>query len=314
MDISSFLMIGNKESGKTTSMISAYGKLSHHGVNGFRIESPDKATMSEFNSMYDDLKNGDYPLATQKRSCYSFDLYYKGTVVHKFEWKDFYGGIINETVTENSSILKDDMLSSSGMMIFFDAEKLYNNSIDTKVRRIIHLISQNFRSIEKPYFITIVVTKFDLLSDFQRNDTEKWLYPLNPFLNAINSSEYINVQIIPTSSTSCGFVNVEIPILYLLHGTMYYYCKWKSEELEKGIQTFKEYDSNAGFLDDVISTVFGAPTYRELAQQKANELNPQIDFYNQVLNSLKSLESYFENIDLMENFKKIKNINNKYNF
>lgn len=314
MDISSFLMIGNKESGKTTSMISAYGKLSNHGVNGFKIESPDKATTSEFNSMYDDLKNGDYPLATQKRNSYLFDLYYKGAVVHKFEWKDFYGGIINETVTESSRILKDDMLSSSGMMIFFDAVKLYNNSIDTKVRRIIHLISQNFRSIEKPYFITIVVTKFDLLSDFQRNDAEKWLNPLEPFLKAIDSSEYINVQIVPISCTSYGFVNVDIPILYLLHGTMYNYCKWKSEELEKGIQTVKEYDSNSGFFDDVISFVCGAPTYRDLAQQKANELNPQIDFYNQVLTSLNSLRSYFENIDLMENFNKVKFFNTKYNF
>lgn len=313
MENSSFLMIGDKESGKTTSMISAYGKLSHHGVNGFRIESPDKGTSSEFKSMYNDLKDGVYPLATQKRSSYSFDLYYKGDIVQKFEWKDFYGGIINETSTESSRILKDDMLSSSGMMIFFEATKLYNNTIDSKVRRIIHLISQNFRSIEKPYFITIVVTKFDLLSDFERYDTEKWLHPLKPFLNATENSDYINVQIVPISCTSCGFINVEIPILYLLHGTMYYYCIRKSEIIEKQMKKFNEYNDNTGFFDDLISFVCCVPSNRELAERRAKRIRPQIDFYNQVLTSLNSLESYFENINLMENFKKIKT-SNKYNF
>lgn len=314
MDRSSFLMIGNKESGKTTSMVGAYGRLSKHGVNGFKIESPDQSTTSELNSMYDDLKSGDYPLATQKRNVYLFDLLYKGSVVHKFEWKDFYGGIINESLTESAQALKDDMVSSSGMMIFFDAEKLYNNSIDTKVRRIIHLISQNFRSIEKPYFITITITKFDLLTDFQKSDSERWLAPLTPFLNAVNNSDFINASVIPISCTSNGFANVEIPILYLLHGTMSYYCMNRYEELTKEIQTAKEYDENSGVVDDVISFIFGGPTYRELAQNKAKELEPQINFYNQVLESLNSLNTYLQNIDLLESFKRLMNTNSKYKF
>lgn len=38
MDTTSFIMIGNKETGKTTSMISAYGVLSKNGVSGFKIK------------------------------------------------------------------------------------------------------------------------------------------------------------------------------------------------------------------------------------------------------------------------------------
>lgn len=314
MDISSFIMIGNKESGKTTSMVSAYGRLSTHGVNGFKISSPDKAVTTELDSMFEDLRKGDYPLATQKRSIYSFDLFYNNRVVHKFEWKDFYGGVIDESATESSQVLKEDMKSSSGLMLFFDSEKLYNNSIDTKVRRIIHLISQNFRSIEKPFFISIVLTKFDLLSDYQKNDSEKWLAPLTPFLNAVNNSDYINAMIVPTSCTSKGLCNVDIPILFLLHGTMSSYCMLKYEELTNEIKTLKEYDENSGIVDDVISFIFSAPTYREMAKNKALELEPQIDFYNQVLDSLKSLHSYLEGIDLMESFKRTNNINPKYSF
>lgn len=314
MDTSSFIMIGNKESGKTTSMISAYGRLSRYGVNGFKIKAPNQVVKAELDSMFTDLRNGEYPLATQKRSVYSFDLMYNDSMVHKFEWKDFNGGIIDERPNDATRIMKEDMQKSSGLMLFFDAEKLYYNSVDTNVRRILHIISQNLRSIEKPFFISIIITKFDILSDFQKSEEEKILSPLILFLNAIKGSDYIHSVLIPISCTAQGMINVEIPILYMLQGTMTIYCSNKYQELTEEIRTCEHYVEKSGFWNDIKSWLDDVPTYREMAEEKSRNLQPQIDFYNNVLNALNSLEEYLEGINIMEGFRRNQNINKKYNF
>lgn len=314
MVTSSFIMIGNKESGKTTSMISAYGQLSQRGIKEFKIKAPDSIAKAELDSMFEDLKNGEYPLATQKRSKYSFNLTYNGSVVHKFEWKDFNGGIIDERPNDATRVLKEDMKDSSGLMLFFDAEKLYKNSVDTRVRRILHLISQNIGEINKPFFMTLVITKFDLLSDAQRRDENTLFAPLLPFINTVTNNEYINFVLIPISCTAKGMVNVELPLLYMLHGRMTVYCSDKYQELMDEIDSYNRCVDKAGFWDDVKSWWNDERSYREIANSKAQKLQPQIDFYNQVLESLNSLKSYLSNINVMDGFKKQKQNSSKYKF
>ena len=314
MDSSSFIMIGNKEAGKTTSMVSAYGRLSKYGANGFKIKASSQVAKSELDFMFADLKNGNYPLATQKRNIYSFDLMYNGTIVHEFEWKDFNGGIIDERPNDGTRILKEDMQKSSGLMLFFDAEKLYNNIVDVKVRRILHIISQNLRSIEKPFCISIIITKFDVLSDFQKNDADTLLNPLTPLLNIIEGSDNIDTELFPVSCTARGMINVELPLLFMLRGTMSVYCSNKYQELTKEIETYKQYVNKSGWWDDIQSWWDDVPTYREMADKKSRELQPQIDFFFNVLEALESLDKYLTSIDLMEGFRRNQNINKKYKF
>ncbi len=312
MDTTSFIMIGNKETGKTTSMISAYGVLSKNGVSGFKIKALNESDKSELDSLFINLKRGEYPLATAKRSTYFFDLLYKDSPIHRFEWKDFNGGIINEKNIESVQVLKEDMQESSGIMLFFDAEKLYNNSIDTKVRRILHIISQNLVSIERVFYVAIVITKFDLLTDFQRHDIDTLLSPLKPLICNIQNSEYVYSLWIPTSCTANGMINVGIPILYMLHGSMSTYCDDKYAELVDEIQKYQNYVDNSGFFDDIVSFFSDEKTYRQLAQEKYNQVQPQIEYYNNVIEALKHLQKYIEDVDLLKDFFKTKK--NKYNF
>lgn len=153
-----------------------------------------------------------------------------------------------------------------------------------------------------------------MLSDFQKNEEDKILSPLIPFLNAIKCSDYIHSVLIPISCTARGMINVEIPILYMLQGTMTVYCSDKYQELIKEIRTYEHYIEKSGFLDDIKSWLDGLLTYREMAEEKSRNLQPQIDFYNKVLNALNSLEKYLESIDIMEGFRRNQNINKKYNF
>ena len=312
MDTTSFIMIGNKEAGKTTSMISSYGTLSKNGVSGFKIKAVNESDKSELDAMFMNLKSGKYPLATAKRNTYTFHLLYKDSIIHRFEWKDFNGGIIDEKNSESTQTLKEDMQGACGLMLFFDAEKLYRNSLDTKVRKILHIVSQNLVSIERQFYMTIVITKYDLLSDFQKQDWDTLLMPLKPLLNNINNSEFVYYMLVPTSSTINGMVNVDIPLLHMLHGAMSSYCTEKSKELDNEISTYKNYVDRSGFIDDVVSFFSNEPTYRELAKKKYETVQPQVDFYNSVLEALKHLQKYIEEVDLLKGFRKTNNI--KYNF
>lgn len=53
-------------------------------------------------------------------------------------------------------------------------------------------------------------------------------------------------------------------------------------------------------------------TYRQLAQEKYNQVQPQIEYYNNVIEALKHLQKYIEDVDLLKDFFKTKKI--KYNF
>jgi hypothetical protein len=122
-------MIGNKSSGKTTYMTSTYGHLQKNITGGFTIRTVEDIDHSAFISQYHNLKaNGIYPPATMKRNSYDLNLYYNGKNVHSFKWNDFNGGIIDERVTENASILKKDMEVSDCLMIFFYSFEFKNKT------------------------------------------------------------------------------------------------------------------------------------------------------------------------------------------
>lgn len=92
------------------------------------------------------------------------------------------------------------------------------------------------------------------------------------------------------------------------------YCSNKYQNLIKEIDSYKQYVNKSGWWDDIQSWWDGVPTYREMAEEKSRELQPQIVFFNNVLEALESLEKYLTSIDLMEGFRRDQNINKKYKF
>lgn len=105
------LMIGNKDSGKTTYMASSYGLLKG-GKFGFYVHA-DEDTDMQLNKLYASLQQGGYPAPTDKRGSFNFDLYYYHQQVLSFEWLDYYGGVINESKSEQ---LQNDMDDADAIM------------------------------------------------------------------------------------------------------------------------------------------------------------------------------------------------------
>ena len=116
------LMIGNKDSGKTTYMASSYGLL-RGGKFGFRV-CADEDTDMQLNQLYTSIQRGGYPVPTDKRGLFTFDLYYYQQQVLSFEWLDYYGGVINESKSEQ---LQNDMDDADAIMLFIEASALLHN-------------------------------------------------------------------------------------------------------------------------------------------------------------------------------------------
>lgn len=305
-------MIGNKSSGKTTYMTSAYGHLQRDITGGFTIKTVDNIDHNSFVAQYNALKtSGIYPPATMKRSSYNFNLYYNGNNVHSFQWNDFNGGIIDERVTENASFLKKDMENSDGLMLFFDAVELKNNTLETRVRQIIRLIAQNLKNIERQYYISIIVTKADLIKLNSVDDFEVILPPIEPLINIIDVNENIEWLLVPVCCTKEKLVNVDFPILFMLCGGMLNEYLKENEKLEKEISALNYYIEESGLLNDLGSWLLGETSNREKAYKKQQALLAKRDYYEKLENSLNELYNYLCDRDLLKGFS---SRNNKYSF
>lgn len=205
------LMLGNKESGKTTYMASAFGLLSS-GMGGFKLTT-DYDSERWFRDLFHDIQNGRYPSPTNKRSRYCLSLCRQQRKILDFEWLDYNGGVITEKSIDN---LKDDIRSTDGLMIFLEAKALLNHveSIH-KFGRIVRLIHRKLEDENCPLFsVIVVITKYDEISNcFSFNSV---IEPIKGFIYNVSKNDRIYCNVIPVFCTSKSFFNVEIPLFDLL--------------------------------------------------------------------------------------------------
>lgn len=128
-------------------------------------------------------------------------------------------------------------------------------------------------------------------------------------LNIINSSDHIEVRITPVCCIKNKIINTDFPILYMLHGGMLNFIQKEYARLEKERKTHEYYVGKSGFWDDVGSFFRGESTYKELANKKADEINPQIDYFNSMRNTFNIL---IDTLNAKDLYKEFKNINNNY--
>lgn len=287
------LMIGNKESGKTTYMASAFGML-NHGVDDFHINT-DEATRSWYQRLFNSILEGDYPRASDKRDSHKFKLACLGKNVLDFEWIDYNGGII-KTIDANE--LMKDINSCDGTMLFFDADALSRNSPSVhQVRRILSLITEKLGNIKGLLFsVIIVVTKIDLLSSVE--DYQRAIAPLNAFLENARGNDKIYASIIPVSCTADGLYNVELPILDMLDSGLreaYYKTALKVQE---ELAAAQNYQDKSGILDWIDSKLSGVPTYGELARDRMSEAQKQLELFQSIEAPMERLKSYVQSYEL----------------
>lgn len=214
------LMIGNKDSGKTTYMCSAYGLLSK-GDSGCKLKSADN-NREWLRTVFNDIKRGNYPNATNRRNMYDFELFYNKKKLFDINWIDYYGGVISEVSDEE---FERDLNDVDGIMLFLDAVSLYNNNEKAlRLRRLLAIIMNTFRNSDKIIPVEIILTKYDLLSE--NVNFTSLLFPLNQFIKNASKSNIVKVKVTPVSCTSNGFYNVTFPFIDIISK----YVTWATED------------------------------------------------------------------------------------
>ena len=295
------LMIGNKESGKTTYMASAFGLLEGGGADFYiRTDTSSKAWLKK---LYSRIRKGNYPDATDKRASYEFELFYNQTKVIDFNWIDYNGGIITEQSIDN---LLTDINQSDGMMIFLDAEALWRNNIFVhKFRRIFALINSHLEnSVNLLLPIVIVLTKYDRIqADITLDEVTE---NISNFLDNAKKNNKFYVRVVPVSCTKNGFYNVELPILEILNIGMKNEYKNVILEANAYEEEFQKYNKKRkDIIDWSVSRLIGVKTNKEIAEDYRQKALKKTELYELIENTMENLSVYINNYNITYPSKKI---------
>lgn len=283
------LMIGNRDSGKTSYMASAYG-LMNTGKYGFYVYGDDESDMW-LKTIFQQIKAGQYPLPTDKRSQFNFDLYYHHNKVLSFEWVDYFGGVISESKSQE---LAEDIGNADAIMIFLEASALAENKKSvTQFRRIQALITEKLTNMDRHFDVIVVITKYDLIGD--SIPIEEVCKPLDNFAVSLSNRDNIYFRIVPVSCTSSGFVNVDLPLIDILHtglGMRYVAHGLRMKELAESALDF---NNRRGLLDWTVSRLFGLKTNGELAEEKYQDALAEKALCEELEPAFEKLSKYREN-------------------
>ena len=287
------LMVGNKDSGKTTYMASAFGLLAA-GIKGFTIECNNE-TRNWFKKLYQAVQNGEYPMASQKRDEYFFKLSCFGKEVLDFSWIDYNGGVIG---ARDADKLMTDIKECDGVMLFFDAMALRDNAASThQLRRILTLLLKKLGEIEAALFsVILVVTKTDLLRS--SDEYSKAIEPLNRFSDSVSGNDRIYARIVPISCTSRGFYNAELPLLDILDSGLQIECLRTAEQCEQHAETALKFEKKRGLIDWITSIFSGEPTYGELAESEWANAVVQMKLFESIKDPMERLKDYVQNYEV----------------
>lgn len=287
------LMMGNKESGKTTYMASAFGLL-EDGQNGFFIKT-DSSSTQWFRALFKSIKAGFYPSLSDKRNSYEFELYHYQKKVLDFEWIDYYGGVIAEA---NANKLSEDIDSSDGVILFLEASALLNkNNTVTQFRRILALITQKLTKLEHLFTVIIVITKYDMIPDYV--PFSQIQAPLDNFLSTAANNDNIYTCVVPVSCTGKGFFNVELPLLDMLDsGLKIEYIK-VANEAKRLAEEAQDYASKIGVFDWIYSKLNGMATNGEMAESYIKKAQDKIELFKSLKGPMKSLSDFVRDYEIV---------------
>lgn len=288
------LMVGNKESGKTTYMAGSFGVL-EGGINNFFVDT-DASSKKWFQRLFRSIKQGDYPNPTDKRQNYNLKLYHKRQKILDFEWVDYNGGVITEANVEK---FKQDMDSSDGIMIFLEAHALWQNRPSVhKLRRIISLIQEHLENYDKPLLsVIIVLTKYDNIPvDVSFDEVTK---NLQNFMTAVKDNKKIYARIVPISCTTNGFFNVELPLLDVLDSGLMIDYLTNIAAAQYYAEQANENRKKTGFIDELGSFITGNPTYREIAEAYVKMAQERIALIESLEKPIENLRQYISNYEIV---------------
>ncbi|AFZ04563.1 TRAFAC clade GTPase domain-containing protein [Calothrix sp. PCC 6303] len=294
------IMLGHTGVGKTTYMASLYGSM-QQSIEGFRLKASELEDHRRWVDVAEQIQQGKYPALTDQRQEYNFYLRYQGKNILNFAWADYRGGAIRETKeSEQAKALLQDLKTADGIMLFCDCNALaQGDSRSNQIGRMTTLVSQALRELDRPMCLAIVLTKTDLVGDFQVD----LLQSFNGLISAINASDFVLGALLPIA---CGnqLCNVPMPLLFVLHATVAFQAATIYAGVESHAERAKSYEAQSrgfvGVADWVISKISNQETYREMvAKEKRKVVEKQREF-EKIIEPAMSLYNYVQKLPLIK--------------
>ncbi|WP_066349582.1 TRAFAC clade GTPase domain-containing protein [Geminocystis sp. NIES-3708] len=299
--IMKIVMLGHSGVGKTTYMASLYGVL-QQSVQGFRLKTTANEDHKRLVELAENIRQANYPLGTDQRKDYDFDLRYQGDNVLTFSWSDYRGRALTETQdSEQAKLLLQDLKEADGIMIFCDSFLLNQGKVrNSQIGRMISLINHSLKELEHPLSISILLTKFDLLE----NITNQLIKPFEGLITTINCSNNILGAFIPVG---CGVkqINIPIPLLFILNTAVSNRYHVAQKSLVKSKSEAEEFAKNSQGLGGNINWIVSKITGEESNHEKAINAKAKAELHKKEWELIKatceSLEKYIKKIPLIKN-------------
>lgn len=294
------IMLGNSSVGKTTYMASLYG-IMQQKIDGFSLKAANNSDHNEWLNLAQAIANNNYPPSTNQKAEYDFFLQYQGNNIFAFRWFDYRGRAIREKQdSSEAKFLVENLKEADGIIMFCDSEALTNqNRKANEIRRMTVLINQVLQSLERPMYISIILSKVDKISRYD----EKLVSPLSSLIDIINANQWTTAGIIPVA---CGhsFMNVSSPFLFTLYGGVYvqaYILQYLAQEkYQEAATSWEQSKGVGGFLRGIKATWDGKTTDKELATQKYAEAQAYAEKLEFIKEPVEALYKYIERIPMIE--------------
>ena len=288
------LMVGNKDSGKTTYMASSFRVL-ENGINNFYIDTDDDSKRW-FQRVSSAITNGSYPSATDKRQNYSLKLYHWNKEILDFEWVDYNGGVITEKDVTN---FKQDIDDSDSIMIFLEADALWKKlHYVNRLKRIISLIQEHLEKYAKPLLsVIIVVTKYDKIPNGV--SFEEVTKDLQNFVEATKGNKKIYARIVPISCTANGFYNVELPLLDVLDSALEVAYLTNAVAANAYEEQAKAYANQSGIINSFVSWWFRELSNRERATVCYELAQEKVAMFKSLEAPIQALRQYISSYEII---------------
>ena len=259
------VMIGHSKAGKTSYIAAMYEAMTD-GPAGFAVRAMRPEDHQALIRRARHLREGTYPVGTDRRNAYELRLTHDGADVFDFVWRDYRGEALMESSTSaQAQQLRRDISTAGGLVLMFDSTELDDVSRATaRARPLISTILHSLKERNGILPLVIVLTKWDLVNAAEVQTLEVAGHVLGGLIHAVRATSHIYGALVPIA---CGTnsLNVVQPVLWCLHVGI----------AKRGLILQQSIDHHAGLVrealdgdtwwDRTVSAIAGRPSRRDIA-------------------------------------------------
>ncbi len=295
------LMLGPKETGKTTFMMTTYGLMASEGIQGFTVKSRDEVQHKQLMRAFHGFRRtGEYPAPTVQMANYQYAFYVDGEGILDFELTDMRGESISDYDTNE---LRRKIQASDVIMLFLNGYNLVNDvDMADELYDLYALINASMRVDEKRVMIMPIFTQMDRLDELTEREFEILKAPVQPLIDAEKENENLWLNLVPTACAPDCLMDLDYAIVLMMFFGYTAKIVERRQEMEAELESIRcQYGESlwrnvVEFID--FFEISSVAADRRRARQRAQELQKDIEAYERMTSHLERLQVFLQDYEL----------------